>query len=62
MHLHFTDVSNFLNVINIFELPNGTYKINDKGAYATVSEYNSKDISDCFIEHHKKNIDMQIVV
>ncbi len=62
LHPHFTDVSNFLNGNNIFELPNGTHKINDKGAYAVVSEYNSKDISDCFIEHHKKYIDVQIVL
>ncbi|MHB8581047.1 MAG: YhcH/YjgK/YiaL family protein [Ignavibacteriaceae bacterium] len=61
LHPHFEDVSNFIKG-NIFSLPNGTYKVNDKGTYATVSEYESKEMSSCFIEHHQKNIDVQIVL
>ncbi len=61
LHPYFEDVNNFLNG-NIFNLPNGTYKVNDKGTYATISEYDSKEMASCFIEHHKKYIDVQIVL
>jgi len=59
---NFIDVSRFLHEKDIQELPLGNYKINDKGTSASVSEYFSKDISECFIEHHKKYIDVQITL
>ncbi len=58
---HFADVNNFLQGKNINDLRLGTFKINSKTS-ASVSEYMTKDISDCFIEYHKKFIDVQIVL
>ena len=61
LHSHFAEVNKFLNS-SIFELPCGKYKINEKGSEATISEYETKELSSNFIEHHKMYIDIQIIL
>jgi len=60
-HQQFYDVFSFMKSTNLGELKNGKHPINDKGAFASVNEYETKVESDCFIECHKKYIDIQII-
>ena len=58
----FSDVNNFLNKTNLIDLPLGKIDVNNNGAFAIISEYNTKKTEDSFIEYHKKYIDIQIVI
>ncbi|MGE5401314.1 MAG: YhcH/YjgK/YiaL family protein [Ignavibacteriales bacterium] len=62
LHPYFRDVNEFLVHRAIRDLEVGNHDVNDRGAFAIVSEYLSKDISEGFIEFHKKYIDIQIVL
>ncbi|MBI5664509.1 MAG: YhcH/YjgK/YiaL family protein [Nitrospirae bacterium] len=62
IHKHFTDVLRFLESAPVSERPDGRYEINDQGAYVVIETYETKDVSDCFIECHRKYIDVQVVI
>ncbi|MGE5353668.1 MAG: YhcH/YjgK/YiaL family protein [Acidobacteriota bacterium] len=62
IHPQFSSVLSFLNVVNIAELPVGKHLVNEDGTFANVDEYKTKDISEGFIEFHKKYIDIQIIL
>lgn len=64
LHPHFTGVLAFLKSYEgiMPDLMPGSYDINSRGAFASVSEYESKPESEGFLEYHKKFIDIQIVV
>jgi YhcH/YjgK/YiaL family protein len=44
------------------ELPSGKYEIGKNGMFALISEYETKGISQCFIECHRKYIDIQMLL
>ncbi len=58
---NFKDVAEFLEQNNIVNLTEPKYYINED-TFALVSEYNTKNLSESFIEYHKKYIDIQIVL
>ena len=58
----FKDVFYFLQHNELINLPLGKIDINNSGAFAIISEYNTKKLEDSFIEYHKKYIDIQIVI
>jgi len=60
-HLQFADVVSFIQNTNLQDLPNGKHPINEKGAFASVNEYETKLEADCFIECHKAYIDIQMI-
>lgn len=62
MHKHFIDVLRFLESGPIARLSDGKYEINDQGAFAIIETYETKEASDCFIECHRKYIDIQLVI
>ena len=62
MHPHFIDVLNFLNSEPCEGLPDGRHDINDKGAFAIIETYGTKEQTDCFIECHRTYIDVQAVI
>ncbi|MBI4683191.1 MAG: YhcH/YjgK/YiaL family protein [Nitrospirae bacterium] len=62
MHKHFTDVFRFIESGPLSERSDGKYEINDQGAYAVIETYETRDLSDCFIECHRKYIDVQVVI
>lgn len=61
LHPFFYKVDKFLNITNLFDLEPGKHEIYED-CYAGVSEYMSKSIDECFIECHRKYIDIQIVL
>jgi YhcH/YjgK/YiaL family protein len=62
LHPGFLDIQLFISTTDLAGLATGNYQINDNGAYASVHEYNSRPVKDCFIECHRKYIDVQIIV
>jgi len=62
MHKHFADVSRFLESTPLSKRPDGKYAINDQGAYVIIETYETKEASACFIECHRKYIDVQVVI
>jgi biofilm protein TabA len=62
MHKHFIDVLRFFESAPVSERLDGKYEINDQGAYVVIETYETKDASDCFIECHRKYIDIQVVI
>lgn len=61
LHPHLKDAANFLDQdLNL--LTPGRYEINQEGCFANVDVYNTKDISQSFIEYHKKYIDVQLLI
>ena len=64
LHPHFADVLAFLkdHEGNLPALMPGSYDINSSGAFASISEYESKPQSEGFLEYHRKFIDIQIVI
>ncbi|MDD2365049.1 MAG: YhcH/YjgK/YiaL family protein [Desulfuromonadaceae bacterium] len=62
VHPGFPDVRAFIAATDLLKLPVGRHPINDKGAYASVNEYNTKALEDSFIECHIKYIDLQMLV
>ncbi len=61
-HEHFIDVLRFMNSEPVSTLPDGKYDINDQGSFAIIETYETKDVADCFIECHRKYIDVQVVI
>jgi YhcH/YjgK/YiaL family protein len=59
---HFKDIAQFLARKDLERLEIGKHTISDRGAFALVSEYATKPESECYIECHKKHIDIQMVV
>lgn len=62
MHKHFADVLHFIESAPLSERSDGKYEINDQGIYVVIETYETKDVSDCFIECHRKYIDVQVVI
>jgi biofilm protein TabA len=61
LHPGFADIQAFLATADLSKLATGNHPINDRGAYASVNEYDTRSIEDCFIECHRKFIDVQII-
>lgn len=61
LHPGFADIQAFIFKTDLTRLANGNHPINDLGAYASVNEYDTKSIEECFIECHQKFIDVQII-
>ena len=62
MHKQFPDVLRFVESELLSELSDGKYELNGEGAFAIIETYRTKEVSDCFIECHKKYIDVQLVI
>jgi len=64
LHPHFADALAFLKEHEgtLPALMPGSYDINSSGAFASVSEYESKPESEGFLEYHRKFIDIQIII
>jgi len=64
MHPHFADALAFLKKHEgaLPALASGSYDINSSGAFASISEYESKPESEGFLEYHRNFIDIQVVV
>ena len=43
-------------------LPQGKYEIDGKNVYASVQEYNAKDLENCKYEGHRNYIDIQYII
>jgi len=61
LHPAFADILTFMAKTDLAALAVGKHPINDLGSYASVNEYNTKAIEDCFIECHRRFIDVQVV-
>lgn len=61
LHPGFSDIHSFLLNTDLSTLATGRHNINDQGSYADVNEYKTKPVEDCFIECHRKFIDVQII-
>ena len=64
LHPHFTGVLAFLKTHEGIQsdLMPSSYDINSRGAFALISEYESKPASEGFLEYHRKFIDIQIII
>jgi YhcH/YjgK/YiaL family protein len=61
LHPHFKDVDDFIKNNDISEMPEGRHQVNGHGAFVLVKEYFTKEISEAFLECHRKFIDIQIL-
>lgn len=63
-HPQFADALAFLkkHEDTLPALAPGLYDINSSGAYASVSDYETKPVNEGFIEYHRKYIDIQILI
>lgn len=61
LHPQFKDVEAFIKNTNLLGLENGKHMLNDKGLFVSVNEYETKREADCFIECHRKYIDIQVL-
>ncbi|HOW57825.1 MAG TPA: YhcH/YjgK/YiaL family protein [Smithellaceae bacterium] len=61
LHPLFSTVVEFVNKENPAALKKGRIKL-QRGVLAIVDEYETKDITDTFIECHRKYIDIQIIL
>lgn len=61
LHPQFAAALAFLQAHDPDALPPGRYEINDTGAFALVSEYDSRPLAECFIECHRRYIDIQLL-
>jgi YhcH/YjgK/YiaL family protein len=62
MHPHFIDVLKFMDPEPCAGLPDDKYEVNEQGTFAIIETYETKEVSDCFIECHRKYIDVQVVI
>ncbi|MBU2621706.1 MAG: YhcH/YjgK/YiaL family protein [Proteobacteria bacterium] len=62
LHPHFKSVYTFIKENNTAAMAEGKYEVNNQGAFVLISEYNTKEISEGFIECHRKYIDIQILL
>jgi len=61
IHPQFADVLRYMEENPLQKLPVGKHFINNDGAFASVSEYETRLPADGFIECHRKYIDIQVV-
>ena len=61
LHPQFEDVVNFIKNNYLLNIENGKHLLNERGLFISVSEYNTKNEEDCFVECHRKYIDIQVV-
>jgi len=61
VHSLFDTVLEFINSRNIADLENGKISLSD-GIYAIISEYETKDAKDVFIECHTMFVDIQVII
>ena len=61
LHKQFADVKTYISNTDLQALPNGKHPINNSGAFASVNEYEPKPETDCFVECHRKYIDIQLI-
>ncbi len=62
LHTQFQDVQAFLTEEPLASRADGLYEINDCGAFCVVEDYDTQTFDDCFIECHRKYIDVQVVI
>lgn len=62
LHPGFADVHSYISKTDLTSLTIGRHPVNGHGLYASVNEYDTKPVEDCFIECHRKYIDVQIVL
>lgn len=62
LHPLFQEIQEFVSTTNLFAIPAGRHAIGNHGCFALVESYVTKDSSDCFIECHRKYIDIQMVL
>jgi YhcH/YjgK/YiaL family protein len=62
LHPHFKSVHAFMKENNPASMAQGKYEVNNQGVFVLISEYNTKEISEGFIECHRKYIDIQILL
>jgi YhcH/YjgK/YiaL family protein len=62
LHPQFAAARAFLQAHDLDALPSGRYEIDDHDAFALVSEYASRPLGECFIECHRRYIDIQLLV
>lgn len=64
LHPHFADARAFLkeHEADLQTLAPGSYDINNSGAFALISAYESKPVCEGFLEYHRKFIDIQIII
>ncbi|MBI3592423.1 MAG: YhcH/YjgK/YiaL family protein [Nitrospirae bacterium] len=62
LHQDFIDAAGFIGRQDLAELPQGKYEIGSRGVFALVSEYETKEIPQCFIECHRRYIDIQFLL
>lgn len=64
LHPHFADALTFLknHEGTLNTLMPGPYDINSRGAFASISEYESKPESEGFLEYHRRFIDIQVII
>ncbi|MBC8413644.1 MAG: YhcH/YjgK/YiaL family protein [Nitrospira sp.] len=56
------DILRFIEEKSLSERKDGRYEINSSGAFVIIESYDTLDISDCFIECHRKYIDVQVLI
>lgn len=61
VHPGFAAVQAFLARTDLAALAAGRHPVDDRGAYASVNEYQTKPLADCFIECHRQFIDIQLI-
>lgn len=61
LHPHFKDVYEFIRKNDMLNMAEGRHEVNGHGAFVLIKEYVTKDISETFLECHRKFIDIQIL-
>ncbi|MBE0598408.1 MAG: YhcH/YjgK/YiaL family protein [Desulfuromonadales bacterium] len=62
LHPQFAAVYAFLQSHRAEGLSPGRYEVDTQGAFALVSEYQTRPLEDCFIECHRRYIDIQLLL
>lgn len=62
VHRHIIDVVRFINEETCSGCEDGTYGINNEGAFVTIETYETKDAAECCIECHDSYIDVQVMI
>lgn len=61
LHKSFDLISEFFKHKNVNDLAPGIYELSDN-SFVMINTYMTKDVSECFIECHKKFIDVQVIL
>ncbi len=61
LHNQFAAVLAFMQAHDLDALPPGRYEIDTAGAFALVSQYDSRPLAECFVECHRRYIDIQLL-